>query len=246
MIYSYSEYRKFLERLKSLGNCVTFSEHAAANSFLLRFDVDFDLLYAYRIAKINEENNVKATFFILTTCHFYNIFSKTNRNLIRSISDTGAEIGLHFDPTIYPHKEENELKEEVDFESSLLSKIVQKQIKAISLHNPSIHNLFPQFDGFINAYDPQFFKDSAYISDSCMNFRGKDLMEFIKKINKESIQITLHPMHYSKFERGYDDIMVEHIVRYTKEIDKNFLANFTYVEQVKPDLLLKFKEKIES
>lgn len=61
-----------------------------------------------------------------------------------------------------------------------------------------------------NAYDVEWFDADRYMSDSCMDFRGKDPFTFIEKASSGSIQILLHPMHFS--DAGYDfpEITVEY------------------------------------
>jgi hypothetical protein len=105
--------------------------------------------------------------------------------------DSGFEIGLHFDPTIYNNIELG-FKKEVE----IFEKVFDTEIKSVSLHNPSIHGSYPLFDGYINAYSPELFEESRYLSDSLRNFRGKDPFEFIKNIKDKPMQIVLHPIYY--------------------------------------------------
>ncbi len=109
----------------------------------------------------------------------------------------GFEIGLHFDPTLYPKESVEGLKEKAIFEASIVEFVTGKKVKSISLHNPSIHGQYPMFGGFRNAYAPEYFQPENYMSDSRMSFRDKNPYEFIKKAATNKLQILLHPIHYS-------------------------------------------------
>jgi hypothetical protein len=243
MIFKYSDYKKFLEKLKSKGNCVTFSEWSGLNSFLLRFDVDFDLKKSLILAKINQEYSIKSTFFVLTSSDFYNVLTNVNRKILKEISNTGAEIGLHFDPTAYEFQDDSELKKRVDEEAIILGKIIGKDIKSISLHNPSIYNRYPLFDNYVNAYAPKLFSDKNYIADSRMDFRGKNLFEFIEQVRNSTIQIVLHPFHYNEKEMTYFEIVIEHIENYINFLDADFHLNSAYAEKMDSTLLSHFRIK---
>jgi hypothetical protein len=240
MIFTYKQYRQFLNEINRLGRTQLFKNWKGDNVFLLRHDVDFDIGLAHKLALIEEEEHVVSTFFILTTCESYNALSKKNLILLREMIGMGHEIGLHFDPSLYDKKLETVLEKEID----ILSFATRNEIKSISLHNPSIHGQYPIFNGYINAYDPKWFSDDNYISDSMFLFRGKDPYEFLKNINKNMIQILLHPMHYTETGGGYDEIFCDYFIRYINEVHNSFKINSTYLEQVGDDLIAIFKKRM--
>lgn len=231
MNFKYTDYIHFLQELNKLGASKLFREDASTTAcYLLRHDIDFSLRLAYEMAKMEHENGIKATYFILTTCERYNILSEKGREYLKKIIDLDHEIGLHFDPTLYG---ETNLEEAVKKEVELLSFATGIEIKSISLHNPSIHGQYPLFEGFVNAYDPTLFSDENYISDSCFSFRGKDPLKFIQKIAHQTIQILIHPLHFSKNGHGYKEIFAE---EFCAEIFQHHLsyteANMAYKEQL--------------
>lgn len=233
MIFKYKEFKKYLEFAKSIGKITPLDKWDGSNAIVLRHDVDFDIDLAYQLALIETECNVRSTFFILTTCNTYNPLSAINRIKLYEMANMGFEIGLHFDPTVYGDVNESQMKTFVDQEAKILFSITGSPVKSVSLHNPSIHGQYPLFEGYNNAYDPRIFSDSSYLSDSRMDFRGKNLYEFVEKVKDRPIQILLHPLHYS--DNGldrYPDIFCNHIKRYTDAIDDSFRVNSTYVEQI--------------
>ncbi len=231
-VFSYSKYVEFISHLKSQGPISTFRDWDGSNCFLLRHDVDFDISLAHRLSQIEKDQGIRSSFFILVSGDTYNPLSLTNRRLLLEMADSGFEIGLHFDPTIYPFSNDGDLEKYVKNEAQLLESVVHRPVKSVSLHNPSVHGQFPIFQDFINAYDPKYFNDACYISDSRMNFGKKEPFEFVKAISRGPIQVLLHPMHYSESGHSYPNIMSEHICRYTRTIHNNFSVNSTYREQV--------------
>jgi len=191
----------FFNKIKSLAKTVTFfqwNETKNKNVFLIRHDIDLDLIPALKIKKIEKECGVTSTFFIMVSNQSYNVMSEKSKKIINEISNLGFEIGLHFDPTIYGRRTKEELQDKVRFEASVLENITNKKIKSISLHKPSIHNNFYMFDDFVNTYDERIFSDEVYLSDSSMNFRGKNPFEFIENVKKQTIQVLLHPLHFNE------------------------------------------------
>ncbi len=236
MIFKYSEYRRFLQELKSQASVKSFSQWEGENCFLLRHDVDLSLQLALDLAKIENEENVNATFFILTSCRTYNCLSNPSKILIRQIQDLGHEIGLHFDPSIYP---DGNLEKEMKFEAQVLERIIGEKITSISLHNPSVHNQWPEFEGYFNAYDKKIFGNDRYLSDSRMDFRGKNPFEFIKNVKDRPIQVLTHPMHYTENGDSYSTIIPNYIVEHIDSIEDYFRNEFKsqkYIDEVKPSL----------
>lgn len=247
MIFSYKELDKFLKILKKKGPIYTLSNGKNKKGFLLRHDVEISVELAYRMALIENKNNIQATFFFLTTSDTYNVLSFKNKKYIKEIEEMGHEIGLHFDPSVYGNLAENgELSKKVNKEARPLEFIINKKIKSISLHNPSIHNSYPLFKGYVNAYDPKIFQDSRYISDSSMDFRGKDIYKFIDNIGDKPMQILLHPFHYSKEGGGYPEIFWNYFYSHMKDIHRLFSINATYKKQLKKGLVKHIGGKIQS
>lgn len=197
---------------------------------LLRHDVDFDLRAAHRMAKLENSAGVTSTFFIMTTSGFYNTMYNENRQIVREIAGLGFDIGLHYDPTVYGV--DGDRVENVRREVSLLESVCDLEVKSVSLHNPSVHGKYPLFEGFRNAYDPSLFSNETYASDSCMDFRGKDLATFISRADHGPVQLLLHPMHYSEEGDDYPAIMERYILEIAEKIDRDFSVNWKFKAQM--------------
>lgn len=135
---------------------------------ILRHDVDVDLDSALVIAKLERSLGVESTFFFLMTSDLYNVQGAHGRRTVRQISELGHSIGLHFDPTIYGNSNDGELAEQLEVEREALARLCGSSVDVFSLHKPgpSVEALRGSLPGMTNAYDPRFFEDIGYVSDS--------------------------------------------------------------------------------
>ena len=237
MIFSYEKLNTFFERLKQKGPVIPLKDWDLKDVVtLLRHDIDLDVDNAYNLFKIEVDAGVRSTFLFLTSCYTYNILSENNRKKIREISDQGFEVGLHFDPLLYSDHEN--LSKKVFFEAGIIEEITGKPVKTISLHNPSIHGKYPVFENYINAYTAPYFNPDDYISDSRLGFRGKDPFNFIENKRNVTTQVLLHPLHFSKHERDYKNILKDYYSNHFQYTDSQFRQNNNvYDSQVPPNLI---------
>lgn len=236
MIFHYDQLTDFLSGLGQKHNVVPLGDWDGSRAVILRHDVDLAIAPAYRMAEIELQCHVRSSFFILTTRCTYNPMDRDNRRMLRAMAAWGFEIGLHFDPTIYGDATDKELQQHAEQEAAVISAITGQPVRSISIHNPSVHGHFPIFDGFKNAYDPEIFTDDCYISDSRMQFK-KDIHEFVKRADEKTIQILLHPLHFSKTGGGYEQIFGRAMIEHIERVDADFQTNQTYRETIEPDLL---------
>ena len=228
MIFKYEELRRYLRRAKETADVVSLADWTENRAIILRHDIDLEVEAAYRLAEIEVDEGVRSSFLFLTTCHSYNVNSRINRGMISKISDMGLDVGLHFDPTIYGSKYAEELEREVDKEADIIAQITGKVVVSVSLHNPSVHGLYPLFRNYRNAYQPDIFQNDLYISDSQMRFRGKDPWKFLEKAKLQTIQVLLHPLHYSENGGGYSGILGRFMRQFCSTIDESFRPNSKY------------------
>lgn len=226
--FTYKELEDFLSYAKKIAPIIPLRMINSKTGIILRHDVDFDIYQAYKLSKIEKRLGITSTFFIMTTCHTYNPLSPLNRKLLSEMIKDGFEIGLHFDPTVYGNISFDDLRDKVKIECQILESVITEPITSISLHNPSLSGKYPIFEGYINAYSEDIFSDECYLSDSCMDFRGKTPYEFVNKAGNMSLQIVLHPLHWSEKGDNYIEIFYKYIYRLVDSIDENFRLNPTY------------------
>ncbi|MBU9675176.1 hypothetical protein KQ939_00110 [Planococcus sp. CP5-4] len=200
MEFTHKSYKKMLDLLIQKGYkfCSYSTKETEEKCVILRHDVDFSVEKALEMAIMENEKNVKSTYFFLISTNFYNVFSKESLEMIMRIILLGHEIGLHFDEKKYNTENLEDMKKHVAKEVDILSELINRKVNVISMHRPS--KLFlkqdVKFDGLINSYSSEFFNDMKYISDSRMNWRENPIAAIDAQMNKK-LHILTHPFWYS-------------------------------------------------
>lgn len=234
--FSYDGVRDFLSELSKTVDVFRLSDWAGQPGVILRHDVDLDVELAVSFAKIELEAGVRSTIFIMTTGETYNPTSKPVRNWLKWLESNGFEIGLHFDPTVYDTEDEVLLTSLAEQEAAVLEAIVGASVRSISLHNPSVSGKLPLFSGWKNAYDPKIFGSDIYLSDSRMMMRH-DPYTFFASAQVKTMQLLLHPMHFSASGQPYPEPMLAHLRRYSDRIADLFSVNDAFVQSGGLELL---------
>ena len=99
--YSYSSLCKEISKIKGV-KILTFHQHIEENNILekrllIRHDIDYDPWTAEKMAVIESENNLQATYFVLHTASYFKNKFKQTMEICRNIQSMGHEIGIHND-----------------------------------------------------------------------------------------------------------------------------------------------------
>lgn len=200
MNFTYNGYVDLIKLLKQ--NNYKFTDYIEYKKLdkpvIFRHDIDNSLEKALEIAKIENENGVYSTFFVLLSADFYNIFSNKSNALLREIKDYGHRIGLHFDEKRYEINNKEELEQYVNYEKKTLEYVIETSIDAVSMHRPSkwILENDIQFENIINSYSGEFLHQFKYLSDSRMYWR-EDVLAIIKSEQYNKLHILTHPFWYN-------------------------------------------------
>ena len=169
-------YRELLSAFKDRGyGFTTFPESArmqgGAQPFvLMRHDLDFDLAAAEKIAQVEADEGVTASYFVLLRTGLYNPFSAEGTSALRQILDLGHQLGLHFDCAAYqPEFTVGDLAAASDREASILEQWFEQKVEVISYHRPSkiVLSGDPALsDPRIHTYMREFTQAVEYVSDS--------------------------------------------------------------------------------
>ena len=161
-----------------------------------RHDVDSSVNRAVQLARIERDEGVKATYFIMLHSEFYNIFEKNQISLIREIISCGHDIGLHFDPTFYEISNSSELEKAINKEVEILQVVLDVRPVALSYHSPTQKELIFDADkycGLTNCYSRYFAKMIDYCSDSNGYWRFRRLEDVLKDESISKLQVLTHP-----------------------------------------------------
>lgn len=207
--FTYKHYIETLEKAKKTHAFYTFGDfpkHPEKRFIILRHDVDAQMVKALKMARINHDLGIPATFFV--RIHgAYNPFRDPSYAAVLKIAELGHEIGLHYEPMFYA-KHHLPVDEIILFEIELLNRMFNIKIKSIAPHMPSLSSqkLDRLKEEFNDPYLPKFFTKIKYISDSNKRWREGCMCQWIEK--SEQIQIAIHPHWWN------GDSLEEYLAKY--------------------------------
>ncbi len=197
--FTESAYRKLLQQLKSEKYRFAFyGDKGDDRHVIWRHDIDISVHRAARLAQIEADEGVVATYFVNPHCEFYNVMEPKIGEFLHTIRELGHDIGLHLDADAYPtaHWTRQALEQAIEREKILLKTILGYEIYAMSWHNPDLSNLL-DFDedeicGLVNAYSARLKRDYVYCSDSNGYWRYQPMDEVIRQGHKR-LHLLTHP-----------------------------------------------------
>jgi len=214
-------YSNFLKKFINKNyRTVFFDEYnlSGSNQLILRHDIDQDCEIAYKLSCIENQLNIKSTYFFLLRNNSYNLISEENVNFVNKIKDNGHLISLHFDPTLYKNVNKG-LKKEID----VFENIFNEKVKIISLHRP-LKNMLGSENmkvlDFPNTYEDIFFKKTKYFSDSRGEFRYGSPFDSFEYKQGYNIQLLVHPIWWIG-----EGITVEERINWFRKHKNNNLEN---------------------
>jgi len=195
--FTRKNYRQILKLAKSKYVFKFFNDDLSTDKFILwRHDVDYSPQSALALARIEKEEGVYSTFFLLLHSEFYNLLERENTDCFKEILKYGHKLALHFDCSFYNVNSINQLEDRLQFESSFLSNIFESEINVFSFHNPFEFALSCEaesYAGLINTYSSTFKKNIGYCSDSNGYWRYERLEDVIRTEKHNKLQALTHP-----------------------------------------------------
>jgi hypothetical protein len=188
-------YRELLRIARGRYRFGSFRDYrsAPAGTALWRHDLDFSVHRALALARIEAQEGVRSTHFVLLHSAFYNALEAEVAERIREIGSLGHDLGVHFDPRFY---EGRDLDAALARERDLLETVFETEVSAFSLHNPEIAGWTDDRDeiaGIVNAYGPYISAHYGYASDSNGYWRFTPLDEVLQSGSYERLHVLTHP-----------------------------------------------------
>jgi hypothetical protein len=188
-------YRELVRLAKERYSFASFRDFrdAPAGSVLWRHDLDFSVHRALALARIEAEQGVRATYFLLLHSAFYNALEGEVTARVRKILAADHELGLHFDPRFY---ESRDLDAALARERALLEELFDPEVRAFSLHNPDVAGWDDGRDevaGMVNSYGTYLREHYGYASDSNGYWRFAPLHEVLASGEHDRLQVLTHP-----------------------------------------------------
>lgn len=212
MEFTHEGYRKLIRLLKNHKYVVCdYDDYCdKAKTVILRHDIDTSIDKALEFARLEAEEGVDATYFVLLSTDFYNVNSAQNISKLKEMQKMGARIGLHFDETKYAAKTAEEMVSYILREKKIMETILEIPIKAVSMHRPSQWTLQQNLSitGMINSYSEEFFKNFKYVSDSRRHWR-EDVEAVIESDKFDRLHILTHAFWYNEQEKTARETILE-------------------------------------
>lgn len=208
---------------------------------LWRHDVDISPQRAVRLAEIEHEEGVIATYFVRLHSEFYNFWDERIVDAFRHIAALGHDIGLHFEASIYGERSAREFEELLATEGSLLATAYGVNVDAFSAHNPSPSDLewdAPTYAGMTNSYSRRLRHEVGYCSDSSGYWRFRRLHDVLSEASDHSLHVLTHPVWWQetpmsphdRVRRCIEDRSAADLARYNQIIDIAERENIGRVE----------------
>lgn len=196
--FTEASYRHMLQVAKGSYRVVDFSSAGASRTILWRHDCDASMHRAAKLAEIEADEDVKATYFLFPRCLYYNLMSADVGKCVRRIKSLGHDIALHFDPTYYGTALRGPaLLQAIARERDLITKEFGSPPVAISFHLFGILDQSELEDdtiaGMVNAYGRSLKASYGYVSDSNGVWRYRHLRAVLQEAKDERLQVLTHP-----------------------------------------------------
>lgn len=213
--FSLAGYRSLIEGLLARGYTVTSFRDAdpASQHLILRHDVDMSLDAAVETANIENQLGVAAHYFVLLRTEMYNLFSENGLLAVETLLALGHRVGLHLDASLYS---EDELEEAAEWEAGCLQCVTGREVDMISFHRPS-KSLLGRADmlaGRRHAYQPKYFDEMAYCSDSRGRWDHGHPLDLDAVEKGQALQLLTHSFWWTT--KGKENV-VSRLDRFTTE-----------------------------
>ena len=201
-------YKEILQTAKSSGyKFLLFNQGRTGISdkqCLLRHDIDYTPEKSKEFGRIEADLGIQSTYFFQVVAWTYNVREKVCYKTIRELHDMGHQIALHFDAS-WEEARLMDMPALCKNERALLATLTSLDIPDIvSFHNPGVHRdkvLNKEVAGIHHTYEPRYFSEFKYLSDSQGWYEGC-VCKLFERGNYPRIQLLTHPYIWSKNPRS--------------------------------------------
>ncbi|MBQ6310482.1 MAG: hypothetical protein IJK74_02915 [Bacteroidales bacterium] len=168
---------------------------------LWRHDVEFEPDIALKMAEIEYEEGIRATYFFQLHSGYYNLFDRHYSEVFHKIKDLGHYWGLHFDCRYWGIADEKQLDEFITLDRSYMERCLGVGLEVFSFHNTTPFTqscLNYKYGGLINVYSSYFKKNYNYCGDSLGYWRFDRLEDVLSDENVTHLQVLTHDANWSE------------------------------------------------
>jgi hypothetical protein len=193
-------------RFVAFDEIQNYSENAGENvppKCLLRHDIDADISAALRMAKVENEAGISATYFFMLRSPLYNLMGRENYEMAVQIFKLGHKIGLHYDQGFDEQRGWTAIQTAsgIDAEANWLEDQFGLEVAAVSFHQPgdAVFSGHISTGKRVNTYDRKVLREFLYFSDSNRTLplataTCSSLETSIAAHAPKDIQLLIHPI----------------------------------------------------
>lgn len=160
-----------------------------------RHDVEFEPDIALKMAEIEHEAGVQATYFFQLHSSYYNLFDIHYRDVFFKILELNHHCGLHFDCCYWGITDEVQLDKFINLDRQYLECNLGMRIDTFSFHNttPFTQSCIEyRYGGLINVYSSFFKENYSYCGDSLGYWRFDRLEDVLNDERVQHLQVLTH------------------------------------------------------
>ena len=250
--FTLGHYREILQRIRRTHETLSFAQAVPLGRGLLererfvlmRHDVEFSLDDALTIARADHDAGVRSSFFLQLGSD-YNIFENDSVPLVREILDLGHDIGLHYDV----EQLEMSSAEPADLARRMIDLIEtfwSTRVWAVSPHMPMRSGRRLEIPGVVDAYDPLYFTEIKYVSDSTQVWREGVVTRLLD--DHARIQLLTHEYYWSHEGHPFDVLLLREAWRKYRRLYERAEANILKFRQglrLRAERDRKFRQQID-
>ena len=193
--FTEAAYRQLVRQARERYRFLSFAEAASASAGVLwRHDIDISVHRALALARIEQEEQARATFFVYLHSRFYNALEDAIVDRLKHIVALGHDIGLHFDPRFI--SEGVSMADAVAAERDVMARALGTRVQALSFHDPDVPGVTISDDdaiaALVNASGAGITARFDYGSDSNGYWRFRPLAGVIAAAGPR-LQVLTHP-----------------------------------------------------
>lgn len=165
-----------------------------------RHDVEFEPDIALKMAIIENEEDVVASYFFQLHSPLYNLLNKHYSEVLNNVKALGHLVGLHFDCHYWGISDEKELDEYITLDRTYFERVFGFGIDTFSFHNTTPFTqrcVDYKYGGLINVYSSVFKEQYQYCGDSLGYWRFDRLEDVLKDDSVQHLQVLTHDANWS-------------------------------------------------
>ena len=233
--FTFENYRRLIKLAKEKGfQFILHKEEFVPErkDVIWRHDVEFEPDIALRMAQIEHEEGVIASYFFQLHSECYNLFNIHYRDIFHKIRELGHCTGLHFDCAYWKIQDEKQLDEYITLDKVYLEHNLGVDVDTFSFHNTTPFTqscLQYRYGELINVYSSYFKEHYNYCGDSLGYWRFDRLEDVLNDDSVKHLQVLTHDGNWSEEvlspRKRYIKVVHDHADRLVKEQAQELHAN---------------------